>query len=187
MFKKIVVVAAVLFMTGTGYSAGNTTGWNDTARITAICTTGVVAYTRVYPLSDFEDMRIVVKVNDSTAAGFASDSVSFSFGYQTGIEVLNSLGKRDTCWDDLITVDTVNKSDFGTRGSGVSASDGSVTRTWGGADTLLVTGFATMSRWVIPEWDGLVRLWVRGLAANKKGAPLVLFLEPRRRVEARTR
>lgn len=187
MFKRLILAIAVLFLAGSGYSAPNATGWGDAHRITAICTTGVIAYTKVYPLSDYEDMRVIVKVNDSTAAGFGSDSVSFIFGYQTGIEVLNGSGLRDTCWDDRINIDTLTRSGFGIVGSGTTNSDGTVNRVWAGSDTLSVTGFATKSRWIVPEWDGLVRLWVQGLAANKKGARLVLLLEPRRRLGVRTR
>jgi hypothetical protein len=182
MRKILVGIMFIVAMCFPVMGADNATGWGEGSRITAICTTGVIAYSNVYPLSNFEDIRLLVKVNDSTAAGFGSDSISFEFGYRTGIETKNGSGARDTVWDDLILIDSLLKTQLGTLGSGTCSSDGGMTRTWTGADTLNVAGFAVMSRWFVPEWDGLIRFWVRGLAANKKSARLVLWLEPRQRV-----
>lgn len=176
-FLSVLLVAAFFV-----FGRENTTGFLDTAAITDTLTTGTVAYTRCYPLSEYEDMRLLIKVDDTTAAGYAIDTVGIIVGYQTGCIALNSSGLRDTVYDDLITIDTILSSEFGDVGSGTLASSGVLTHSWGGADTLSVSGFAVASRWIIPEWDQYIRFWVEGLASNNQNAPLKLYIEPKRRV-----
>jgi hypothetical protein len=181
MFRKIILVGLIALAVNS-FGANNSTGWLDTVGITARCTTGVVANTKCFQLSEYEDIRLLVKVNDTSSAAYSTDSVSFIVGYQTGVEVLNGSNLRDTLFGSKIILDTVSASEFGTVAEGLSASDGSITLARGGFDTLSVTGFATGTYWFVPEWDGLIRFWVKGLAANNKGSALKLFLEPKRRI-----
>lgn len=183
--KKI--LSSVLLMAAVLIAAPNTTGLNTASAISTICTTNVVAYSNVYDLSDYEDLRLIVKVNDTSSAAYSSDSVAFQFGYQTGVDILNASGTRDTCWDVRVIIDTMLASEFGTVGEAKAGADGSITRAYAGADTLNVTGFATLSRWLVPEWDGLIRFYVKGLAANNKGSALKLYMEPRQRLQVRTK
>ena len=187
MFKKVILsmvfASAILFNLS---AASNTSGFLDTVRIATKCTTGVVINTKCFELSNFEDIRLVVKVNDSVTAGFKNDSVGLIIGYQTGIEVLNNNGARDTAFGSKVILDTLLSSEFGAVSEGLSNADGSITISKGGADTSSVTGFATTSYWFVPEWDGLIRFWVKGLSSNEKTVPLRLFLEPRRRLWVKT-
>ena len=181
-FIVLLLLAATLCVAGENYS-----GFLDTTSITETLTTGTTVYTDPYKLSKFEDIRLIVKCDDTTSAVFATDSVAFFYGYQTGTIVLDSAGARDTIYDDPMTIDSMLASEFGTLGSGTMTAAGVLTRTWGGADTLSVTGYAVQSRWFVPEWDYLIRFWVTALGDNLQASPLVLFLEPKRRLEIPTR
>jgi len=188
IFSTLALVVLLLSAVGFNTSAAeNASGWRDTVGIATKCTTGVLVSTKCFPLSDFEDIRLVVKVNDTATAGFKSDSVGLIIGYQTGIEVLNGSGVRDTAFESRVILDTLLSSEFGAVPEGLSNADGSITIAKGGADTSSVTGFATTSYWFVPEWDGLIRFWVKGLSSNEKTNALRLFLEPRRRLWVKTR
>ena len=185
MFKKLMMVLLVSVFFCFGYE--NYGGWDESYAISDTLGAGEIEYTAASRLSQYEDIRVIVKADDSTEAGFASDSVAIEYGYQTGTLTLNSSGEKDTLWDDLIVLDTMLSSDFGTVGSGLVASSGALTHTWGGADTLSVTGYATQSRWFVPEWDFLIRFYVKGLAGNLAGDNLDLYVEPKRRIYIPTR
>lgn len=188
IFSTTLVFALVCgVLVPTASAAENASGWLDTCGIATKCTTGVLVSTKCFQLSDFEDIRLIVKVNDTATAGFKSDSVGLIVGFQTGIEVLNGNGARDTCFEGRVILDTLLASEFGAVAEGLSGPDGSITILRGGADTSSVTGFATASYWFVPEWDGLIRFWVKGLSSNEKTNALKLFLEPRRRIIVKTR
>lgn len=185
MVKNLILM--LLCIVAFSYGVENYSGFDQQSNITDTLGAGDVAYSSVYNLSKWEDIRLVVKCDDTTSAGFASDSVAVFYGYQTATVVLNSSGGRDTLYDDRIVLDTMLSSEFGTVADGSVAASGALTRTWGGADTLSVSGYACQSRWFVPEWDYLIRFFVQGLAGNKAGAALELSVEPKRRVFIPTR
>ena len=180
MFRRIMMILLMAVFFVFGYE--NYNGWDVSYGISDTLGAGEYSYTAASRLSQYEDIRVIVKCDDTTTAGFASDSVAIEYGYQTGTVTLNSAGNKDTLWDDLIVIDTMLDSDFGTVGSGTVASSGVLTHTWGGADTLSVSGYATQSRWFVPEWDFLIRFFVKGLAGNNADDNLELYLEPKRRI-----
>ena len=183
---KIISIMVLLVVASFGANV-NYNGYKDVTAVTDTLGESGTAYSAVFNLSEYEDARLVVKANDTGEAGFASDSVALEYGYQTGSPTLNASGVVDTVWDGVIVIDTMLASDFGAVGAGTSASTGVMTRTWGGADTLSVTGYAVQSRWFVPEWDVLIRFFATGLAANNKDAALDLELEVKRRVSIPTR
>ena len=170
----------MMLIIGVCYSAGSLNRLK--ARVTTFETildsgtyyTGSTAYN----LSYGEDVRFVCKADDTTTARLGADSINFEWGYQTGTLVkdtgatISSRNDYDTLWGDYFVIDTMCVDSFGVKRRAVHSSDGSLTHTWlKSADTLDVDGFACQKRWVIPEWDEIIRAWVRGLgtAASASG------------------
>lgn len=179
----------------------NWNGYRDTVSITDTLDSATVYYSsRSFKLTDYENIRINVKCDDTTAAGFANDSVNFVWGYQTGSATLdtststtNTSPSLDTIWDSRVTVDTMVADSFGVSNVKTYGTDGVITQTWGTADTSSVSGFATMSHNISPEWDCVIRFWVMGIGNDGEGATqtstkgLKLYFELKNRVYKPTR
>jgi len=159
----------------------NQSGYLDTAK--ANVRSDSLYYSRGFDLSGLEDIRAILLVNDTSAAGFANDSVNIQWGYQTFSLVMNSSGKADTAYDQRIVLDTVVTASFGTVATtiGSSGSDGSITRSTKLIDTSYVTGYATQSKWFLPEWDVGIRFWFKGLTGNKTASYVKCILTVQRR------
>lgn len=133
-----------------------------------------VAYgSTIYDAADAPTVDLIMKVDDSTAAGFADDSTEFGWGYQLGFFVLDSAGNVDTLWPDAgwVSVDTVANSGLGaTDGSAYSTAQGTATFTWSGAsgeaDTSLIPGYAVQFRRVQVPFADVFRLYADGLTGN---------------------
>lgn len=169
------------------YGQSNYNGWLDTSGITDTLAADSIAYSSSFQLSRHEDIRLLVKVDDTTSAGFAADSVQLRYGYQTGHATLNGSGLRDTAWDELIILDTLSSDNFGSTTEGSVAFDGTLTRAWGGVDTTNVAGYAYQSRWFVPEWDVYIRFFVYGMAGNNADAALLFYFELKRRLYVHVR
>lgn len=130
-----------------------------------------IRYTRPALLSNGEDIRWIMAVDDTSSVGFSADSTVLAWGFQTGTIILNSsldMSTRDTIWDERIVIDTMDVDSFGKAGVGKVDSSGALTRTWQKrADTTSISGFACQSRWFVPEWDVLIRGWAHGVTGNK--------------------
>lgn len=145
----------------------NWNGYGDTVRVSGMYASQTV-YGLPMNLTDYEDMQIVMKVDDTTGTGFAGDSVAFHWGYQSGCVILNSSGAKDTVWQtmDMVVLDTCFVDSFGLMVKGKQAYDGTITKTLKGVDTTSITGWAVQKRWVVPMWDVLIRPWAQGLGGK---------------------
>ena len=162
----------------------NYNGWLDTCIVSDTLDSAEVKYTKAFNLSKYENCRLLVLADDSATAKLGADSINFHYGYQTGTRCLDSAGVLDTAWDDRVVLDTMVADSFGTSNISTGGADGSLTRVWNqSADTLSVAGYATQSRWFVPEWDGLIRYWVEGLGTLQAEAkPIELILQHNRRI-----
>jgi hypothetical protein len=120
-----------------------------------------------------ENKTILVLFNDTNNTGFETDTVKFKYGYQRGFTTVNSLGKIDTTWRSLVTVDSVSTLPTDTAGKWICNTNyGSIDTLGyenmrsGMMDTSGVTGYAVAEHAVCPNWSGLVRLWAKGLTGN---------------------
>ena len=182
MIKQLLTILFITFAT----FATNNDNWNwllDIGEIEDTLTNGVTGYTEAFNLSNGEDTRVLLMVDDTSSAGFASDSVNIVWGYQTGSMVINTSNVVDTLWDDHITIDTCVTDSFGVSVHGSVASDGSLTREWNQrSDTSSVTGYAVQSRWFIPEWDMVIRFWSTGVTGNNGDSELLLRIAYKQRL-----
>lgn len=162
------VLLIVALLVGSVSAQKNWNGYGDTLVVHGFNGTET-AYTAAKNLTDYEDIAVVAMANDTGSAGFASDSISFSYGYQLGYPVWNSSGVRDTLWDPSAgtLLDTLTSPTT--------------------CDTSMVSGFAAqVNTWTCP-WAPVIRFFVIGLGANNKGEPLLCRLALLRRLGSVTK
>jgi hypothetical protein len=118
-------------------------------------------------VADFENLMIVLKANDTSSAGYASDSIKFVVDWQRGYVTTNSIGNKDTAWQTpLLLIDTfhVASANF----YAVAASvypDSDVVKS---LDSLKVYGYVVMARTFCPQISMIGRPVFIGLAGNDK-------------------
>lgn len=165
----------------------NWAGYGDTCTLPSLTGTATVYSTNSWSMTDYNGIRLVFMANDTSSAGFASDSIAVRWGYQSFCFCQNSAGAMDTCLSPRVVVDTMKTCSLGVMA--VSTLDGnSIAKAIGmQSDTAFCTGFATQSRAVFPEWNMNYRLWAQGITGNKLGKPLKIKMANVRRVYAPTR
>ena len=163
--------------------------FSDTVNFVDTLENNEYEYGKAVELSDGEDIRLVFLVDDTSEAGFGSDSVNLEWGFQTGTVVYNANGLLDTAWDARIIVDTMVTGSYALAlTDGKVDSSGALARTWAKeADTANVTGFAVQSRWIVPEWDVLYRPFAKGITGNKLASALKATMTLARRRYVSTR
>lgn len=188
MFLKKLIARALIFALVFGPVAAlaeTSTNWNgyqDTVSLPTFSSTNTVYSTRTFSLTDFDMVRVVLQVNDTSSAGFASDSVNLVWGYQTFSLCLNSSGVADTCYAPKVLVDTCRTAAFGTMATWTLDANSIAATPVKNVDTLSCTGFAVQTRTFAPEWDVNYRLWVTGITGNRVGSPLKLMFTNLRRI-----
>ena len=166
---------------------GSTKNWTgiDTCAIHGFTGTAI-KYSKVFRLTDFEDMRLLVLVDDTSSSGFSGDSVDMNYGYQLGHKTMNDTGGFDTSWQQLVLLDSIKADSFGLGKTDTSSVDSTGTlfssSNLGRADTLDVTGWASASTWFVPEWAVFVRFWVNGRGRNVTGSSVQTWLDFQRRL-----
>lgn len=187
---RVVVIVVMALMGVVGGATTHTTNWNgwgDTSTVW-VDSVGTTVYTGSYSLTDGEDCRVLLLVDDTSSAGFADDSIQVQWGYQTWSWCLNSSGVVDTCFDVPVVLDTAKNDSLGKMETGSVAANGDLTRTLGQLDTTYCAGFAVQSRWFVPEWDTRVRFWATGLTGNNaSGAGVKARFQFTRRQYTQTR
>lgn len=173
MLRKILALLLTLAaLSFSGVSAENWNGWGDTIKVPA-CSSTVLVYGRTpFTVTDYDMIRVVAHVDDTTSAGFADDSVNVIWGYQTFSLCLNSSGTYDTCYSPRVVVDTISSDTFGVMQLMTLDGNGIAKTPSRQVDTLACSGWAVQSRTFSPEWDVYARLWVQGVAGNITAAPL---------------
>lgn len=161
-------------------------GWGDTSQIAEFAADSL-KYSRTFTLGDPDGLRLIVMCDDTASAGFASDSVAFYFGYQTGCPMLDSSGSVDTLWDVPIILDTIEIDSFGVYKSGTSSAAGVPTIAKNNVDTLQIDGFAVKSMRFQPYYDVLIRYYFKGLTGNSVGYPVYLRIQHIKRIGAPVR
>ncbi len=182
MVKKILFLLIALIALSYGEMSNNWNGYLDTIKMPA-CTSTVLIYSKTpFSLTDYDMVRIICHVDDTTSAGFKSDSIKFKWGYQTFSLCADSGGKIDTCYSPRVTVDTISTDSLGKMSLLTLDGNAIANSPSRQADTLSCAGWAVQSRTFSPEWDIYSRLWIQGLTGNKKGAPLRLMFTVIRRL-----
>lgn len=144
------------FNTSTFAQSTNWKGNKDTT-VVYISDTTTIKFSKVYQMSEGENQRVDIYCNDTAKAGFSTDSTKIVYGYQTG----HVSFKNDTTWNERDTVDIVDNTKYQTGASyGRWNSDGTITQTYGYADTSGT--YARQTHGYSPYWDVLIRYWCHG-------------------------
>lgn len=173
MKLKTIILAAFLAITANAAqieSGGNWNGYLDTIQMPRCSSTVLIYGSTVFNLTDYDMIRLVCQSKDTVTAGFATDSLSFAWGYQTFSLCLDTAGVVDTCYNPPVVVDTMTVDSFGKAVIYPLNSSAIATSPSRRVDTTSCRGWATQSRTFAPEWDVYCRLWVQGLAKNRKGS-----------------
>ena len=118
----LLVLAALAIPEKTG---DNWRGYADVTRFGSLAGTSEVVSDSTYVMTDYNGLRVVMQVNDTAHAGFASDSVLVQWGYQSFSLCKDSGGTTvDTCYAMPIIVDTLNSANFGTLTKGTLDANG---------------------------------------------------------------
>ena len=175
--KQILIV---LMLACLGFSQTlNWTGYGDTSNI-ANFRADSTKYSKAFPLSQWENLRLDVIFDDTTAAGRGSDSVKFYYWIEYGHLALTLANKVDTIWNtqDPVVVDTVDAltADNFKAVSRVLADDGTYDYPLKTIDTISFAagGGSVQSRNFPQDWDMFFRVGFKGVTGNNKDAMLKL-------------
>lgn len=186
MIMKVFTLLLIIACFAMAEKSDNWTGWKDTAWIDSFSGTILKYSKKSMSLTDYDMVRLIAEVADTTTAGFASDSVAFQWGYQTFSlcydSGLTANPDIDTCFSPRVVVDTIKTAYYGSLSTIYTLdANGIAASPMRQVDTTGTPGFAVQSRTFAPEWDTFYRIWVKGLTGNKTGRYLkLLFTQPRR-------
>lgn len=175
--KQILIV---LMLACLGFSQTlNWTGYGDTSNI-ANFRADSTKYSKAFPLSQWENLRLDVIFDDTTEAGRGSDSVKFYYWIEYGHLALTLANKVDTIWNtqDPVVVDTVDAltADNFIAVSRVLADDGTYDYPLKTIDTISFAagGGSVQSRNFPQDWDMFFRVGFKGVTGNNTDAMLKL-------------
>lgn len=172
MKKTLIFILAIVALAAA--QTENYSGWRDTSIITTVAADSL-KYGRVQLLSPYDNSFIVTEANDTTAAGYASDSINLIIGYRLGFPIIQSGGKLDTAWSYRIAADTMAMYDSTTKANNVITSatatgstiaTGLEVRLSKKIDTTNVTGYAVIVSKIEPAQAPLIQPFVKGLTGN---------------------
>lgn len=185
MKRRIVLFVLAFACLSFGQMNENWNGWGDTAKVVNLYKDTTI-YTSKFKMSAFENGRYAIFIRDTSAAGFANDSVNVEWGIQWGHPAWTSTNAKTPAmtWQSCLVVDTVNML---TAGNFVVprmslAADGSFTRPFKTIDSVTVSGWAFQDRSVTPEWDVYFRFWAHALTGTKNSKKISCVFQASRRV-----
>jgi hypothetical protein len=180
----------------------NWNGWVDTAKVLGLFKDTTI-YTGWFKLSQFGTVRHTVYLDDTSAAGFASDSVAAEWGIQTGHASFLTGAKKKMEHGRKMVIDTFNMltgSVFSVDSFGRITVDvnGIPQAVYKKIDTLIDSAttttisslitkqvrspYAYQSRGPFTEWDVYFRYWIHGLTGNKKSTTIKCFFQAARQI-----
>lgn len=180
--RHLICLFIALFSFSVSAQMQNWKGYLDTT-IMWVAGTSTMKFSKVYTLTEAENMSLVTMANDTSEVRLGADSTRIVYGYQVGNIVINGSGVKDTAWAVLDTIDTLCASGYqSAEGGGRILSDGTISETWGKADTLSVSGYATQTRPIQPYWGTLIRFWYQGITGNSAVSSIKVVAALLRRV-----
>jgi hypothetical protein len=186
-FKGLFLVIIAMVCLSYGQNA-NTTGWLDTSRI-ATFKADSLKYSKIFPLSAYENIRVNVFANDTASAGFSGDSIKFVWGYRTLHKGFTSTNLTNRyVYDQEVVLDTFDILTAGNmvRKRIVLDADYAAPYNKKFIDTLLVTSWAYQTIQFQPLWDVNIQFFAKGLTGNKVGRFVPLVFQVVQRMGANT-
>jgi hypothetical protein len=151
-------------------------GLGDTAKVQVAGTATV--WGKAMKLSKYEAVMVTLALRDTSATGFANDSIAVVLKYRSFHYCYNTSGVADTCVTPTIVIDTMTS--VGTMTAGTMSDLANTTympemrpcRANKLSDTTMCSGYAVLSRWINPAPDQFIQFGCTGLAANDKTGPI---------------
>lgn len=177
MVKSLLIIVAFIAVS---FAQDNWNGWGDTAKITNFYADTTI-YSKWFTMSQFSILRFSLYLNDTSTAGFDSDSCAAEWGIQTGhISFLTTdVNKKKILLGKKIICDTMNTTAGGVFTVDSAAmttidTDGWPLFTKKRIDTLVDSfgrlvraPYAYQTSCPINEWNQSFRFWIHGLTGNK--------------------
>jgi hypothetical protein len=174
MIKSIIAILTLLFIIGS--ASGQP--YNVTKSVTKIYDfkADSLKLTNPFNLGDNEGLRVTIYANDTSSAGYASDSIVAYWGLQYGDVTTNYLDQKDTMWvEPTKVIDT-----FRMATANIKAAN-----TFTTVDTLdplaicttHVSGLAYQSRVIQPYRYPIARIKIKGATGNELTSFLRLRIE----------
>jgi hypothetical protein len=168
--KKLLLLIGLMFSFVIAEPGSNWNGYGDTAAIKNFKADTTI-YSKIFNLSGFENIRVSCYANDTSSAGFASDSLRFYWGVQTGHMswITTKVSSPVYEWGPLLVVDTFDILTTANRNFTKLSllEDGSFVNTMKKIDSSSISGWAYQTRSVATEWDVVYRYFAIGYAGNK--------------------
>ena len=142
-------------------TASGPDAWESDSVVVRLDTVVSTRYTKGFPMSGGANWILLTKTVDTTAAGFANDSVSFIVGYRNFLLTTNTSGKIDTVYGTATPVDTLTLARL---------------------DTASVTGWGTRATSFSPSVWRFMQLYVTTGSGQRQGKPQRAVLELQRNV-----
>ena len=181
------VFLLLTILCSTIFAQKNFSGYKDTVKVSSFGadSTGT---TKAFELSQYENILFYVMANDTSSAGYASDSIKFIWGVEFLNVVLNSSNKQDTAVLGRIQCDTFDIATAGNLTVQTKLVDTVGTFNWFQKfiDTTSITGYAIQHSAPIPYWTPIFRFWYTGLSGNVTGSFVPLVFGQSRRLASYT-
>jgi hypothetical protein len=184
-FLFVIMLAVASF----GQGVDNWNGWGDTAQVKNLYKDTTI-YTKWFPLSAMENMRLSAYFRDTSTAGLGSDSVNVEWGIQTGHPSWVTTTTRATKYalSPVLIVDTCNMliaTNFIKDTLHLDA-DYAFLNPHKLIDSVSVPGWAYQTRQFAPEWDVYFRFYAHALTGTKKSKNLQCYFQSIRRLGVKT-
>lgn len=176
-------ITLILFAIVLCFGQSNWSGYGDTVAVSSF-NADSAATTRAFELSKYEDLLFYVMADDTSSAGYDSDSIHFHWGVEFLNVVKNSSGVRDTAVIGRIVCDTFDILTAANLVVPVNAIDTTGGFNWfkDFIDTSNVTGYAIQHSAPVPYWTPIFKFWYAGLTKNITGSYIPMVFGQSRRL-----
>lgn len=179
---KMKFILAIFLFSVSGFSQSE--NWNgnlDTAKIKNFYNDTTI-YSGWFKLWSFSAVRHTLYLDDTSSAGYASDSCSGEWGIQTGHPsfLTTNYAKKKMELGRKMVLDTFNTTvggRFTVDSAGMTTFDvnnipqfikGRIDTLFDSLGTTVRSAYAYQSRGPFSEWDVYYRYWIHGIAGNLK-------------------
>lgn len=178
------IILAICFSAGARISNWN--GTEDTSQV-FVNNISTIKYGKAWVLTNGENLRLKLIVNDTATAGSGADSTKMAWGYQIG-DISKIGGAICTTWSDFerVVIDTMRADSAGHLHVGVQDSAGNLTVALMSVDTLGIAGYMAQTRPVYPPWNVLIRGWALGVTGTKLSTANRVIFQLLRRIATQT-
>jgi hypothetical protein len=176
-------IVLLFVMISLSFGQANYSGYGDTVAVSSF-NADSASSTRAFELSKYEDILLYVMADDTSSAGYDSDSIHFHWGIEFLDVVKNSSGVADTAVIGRIVCDTFDILTAANLVVPVHVIDTTGGFNWfkDFIDTTGVSGYAIQHSAPVPYWAPIFKFWYAGLGNNVTGSYIPMVFGQSRRL-----